>query len=480
MENLQNTKLFRLLQTFTVYELNRADKFLRSPYYNENEELNSLLNVLLPHFKKGALDTLSHQQIWQKLYGGKKIHSLRFARLFSDLLKKLEEFLVADAVKQDVASRQQQLTAQLIGRKLVSHYPEAAKLAKQKLEATPHRDGEYYLQLFTAEAQHNNFLELQNQRSTEKNLLQTAEALDTFYIINKLNYLAAMLHYKNFLSVEADMAFANEILAHLRQKDYSHIPAIDIRYRIVLSLIEPDNEAHFTAMRDRLAVAYKLFPVVSARNMYAFAINYCIRRINFGKLEYVKQLLDLYRQMLKAGLMVDEAGNISQFDYKNIVTVGLRAGDAKWTEKFITDYKNAIPKTERRNAYTFNMARLHFYRGRFKEVLPLLQDVEYTDIFYQLDSKTTLMKTYYELGDYLPLMSLKESFRILLRRKKVISEQNRINYMNFIRFTMKLYRIDVKDKTRLAALNKQLNETTNIADKGWLLEKMSELNPADI
>jgi hypothetical protein len=475
LETLQNTKLFRLLQTLSVYELNRAGKFLRSPYYNEDAALVQLFDTLIPYFKKRSADTLTHQYLWQKLYGAKKFQSLRFARMFSDLLKKLEEFLVADAVKQDVAGRQQQLTAQLIGRKLVSHYPEAAKLAKQKLEATVHRDGEYYLQLFTAEAQHNNFLELQNQRSTEKNLLQTVEALDTFYIINKLNYLAAILHYKNFLAVEADIALANEMIAYLRRKDYSHIPAIDIRYSIVLSLIEPDNEEHFKAVRDKLAVAHKLFSVASARNMYAFAINYCIRRINFGKLEYVRQLLDLYRQMLKAGLMVDEAGNLSQFDYKNIVTVGLRAGDAKWTEKFIADYKNAIPKPERRNAYTFNMARLHFYRQRFKEVLPLLQDVEYTDIFYQLDSKTTLMKTYYELGDYLPLMSLKESFRILLRRKKVISEQNRVNYMNFLRFTMKLYRADVKDKNKIAALNKQLNQTTNIADKGWLLEKMREL-----
>ena len=45
--------------------------------------------------------------------------------------------------------------------------------------------------------------------------------------------------------------------------------------------------------------------------------------------------------------------------------------------------------------------------------------------------------------------SLKESFRILLRRKKLISEQNRTNYMNFIRFTMKLFRADAKDNLKL-------------------------------
>jgi hypothetical protein len=105
-----------------------------------------------------------------------------------------------------------------------------------------------------------------------------------------------------------------------------------------------------------------------------------------------------------------------------------------------------------------------------------LQDVVYSDIFYQLDSKTTLMKSYFELGEYLPLMSLKESFRILLRRKKVISEQNRTNYMNFLRFTMKLYRADVKDKQKVAGLKKQITESSNVADKGWLIEKASEIS----
>jgi hypothetical protein len=85
------------------------------------------------------------------------------------------------------------------------------------------------------------------------------------------------------------------------------------------------------------------------------------------------------------------------------------------------------------------------------------------------------MKTYYELGEYQPLLSLKESFRILLRRKKLISEQNKTNYENFARFTMKLFRIDVKDKAALQRLKADINNTGNVADKSWILEKLNEL-----
>src|SRR6185436_2511598 len=108
-----------------------------------------------------------------------------------------------------------------------------------------YRDGEYYLQLFKLESTENTFIELQNQRSTEKNLLQTIEALDAFYLINKLNYLAAILHYKNFLSLEGDVALAGEVMNHLKKHKYEHIPAIAVHHRIVLSLLEPQKEEHF-------------------------------------------------------------------------------------------------------------------------------------------------------------------------------------------------------------------------------------------
>jgi hypothetical protein len=472
-----NTKLFQLLQTLNVYEMNRFSKFLTSPYFNKDERLIRLFDVLLPHFQLQTHHTLDQKKLWKEIHDDRKFEQLKFARLFSDLLKKLEEFLVIDKLKKNESRRHRNLLHHLTENKLGRHYPESAKLARKKLEATPYRDGDYYLQLFKLESTENSFIELQNQRTTEKNLLQTIEALDTFYLINKLNYLAAILHYKNFLSLQGEVKLFNEVMQHLQKNKYEHVPAIAIYHRIVLSLIETEKTENFHTLKDLLTSYYSLFPKTTARNMYAFAINYCIRKLNFGKLEYVKELFSLYQQMLKAGLMTDSEGMMSQFDYKNIVTVGLRAGDAKWTEKFIREYKKNIPKADRQNAYTFNLAKLYFYQKKYDKVIPLLQDVVYSDIFYQLDSKTTLMKAFYELGDYLPLMSLKESFRILLRRKKIISEQNRTNYMNFIRFTMKLYRVDVKDKAKLASLTKSITESTNVADKGWLMEKLSQINP---
>jgi len=470
-----NTKLFQLLGTLSVYELNRFAKFLQSPYLNEDERLMELFTYVAPYFKQQTTEKLRSTDVWNVLYPGKKFNQLRFARIFSDLLKKLEDFVVLDKLKHDKGRKELELLAFITDKKLTKHYPEISKLSRKELQASAYRDGEYYLQLYRLESYHNSFLELQNERTTEKNLVQTTEALDAFYLVNKLSYLAAILHYKNFLAMEGEVKLAAEVLEHLRKNDYAGIPAIQIHYRIVLSLIHPEEERYFQELKELLARHYHLFPKANARNLFAFAINYCIRKINFGQLTYVRELLALYKQMLNTGLMTDEQDQLSQFDYKNIVTVSLRANEAKWTEHFIRDYRNRLPRADRKNAYTFNLARLYFYQRKFDKVLPLLQHVVYDDIFYQLDSKTTLMKTYYELGEYLPLMALKESFRILLRRKKVISEQNRLNYMNFIRFTMKLYRVDVKDIKKIEELRNAISNSANVADKTWLMERITEL-----
>ncbi|MBS1623528.1 MAG: hypothetical protein JST83_05880 [Bacteroidetes bacterium] len=75
------------------------------------------------------------------------------------------------------------------------------------------------------------------------------------------------------------------------------------------------------------------------------------------------------------------------------------------------------------------------------------------------------------------LLSLRQSCRLIPGRKKLISDQNRSNYGNFARFVMKLYRIDVKNKAKLATLRREIEATANTADRTWILEKLNEIDP---
>ena len=470
---MESTKFFKLLSSFSVYELKRFRRYLCSPLHNEDETYLKLYDFVLPYLRHEK-DNLTRVAIGKKLYPKKALSNLDYARLFTNFSRRIEGFMALEKYYRQPANAHIDLLESFNDRQLDKYFPDMLDYAQKLHKKTTVRSSEYYLQSFRIEALQHEYLESKQLRSANKNLLETLSSLDTFYLITKLRYCAAMLHYQAFLSLEGDVALINEILTHCRQGKYDHVPLLQAYYSIVMSLIEPDVEAHFEQLKQLIFSQRDTFVIDTMRDLFAFAINYCINRINYGKAAYQKQIFELYKQALDVEILLNN-GELSPWDYKNIVTIGLRNKDYQWTGRFIEKYKTKLSKIERNNAYTFNQARYFFATKKYGKVLQLLQTVEYNDIFYLLDSKTTLMKTYYELGEYQPLLSLKESFRILLRRKKLISEQSQINYGNFARYTMKLFRIDVKNKKQLASLQKEIESTNNIADKGWLLEKLGQM-----
>ena len=398
-----------------------------------------------------------------------------YARLFANFARRIEGFMALERYYSQPVREYADLLDTFNERHLDKYFPDMYQYLKKLHGRVPQGSGSYYLDTFRIEVLQHEHLEAQQQRSTNKNLLETLNALDIYYLITKLRYCAAMLHYQEFLSLRGEIALIHEILHHCADSRYDHVPLLRAYYYIVMSLIEPDREEHFIAMKEIIFSQADTFTLDTLRDLFAFAIVYCINKVNYGHASYQREIFELYKQSLdKATIFTN--GKLSPWDYKNIVTIGLRNKEFKWTDSFIDSYLKKLPKAEQQNAQTFNRARYYFAAKKYDKVLDLLQDVDYTDVFYLLDSKTTLMKTYYELGEYQSLQSLKESFRILLRRKKLISEQNQINYGNFARFAMKLFRADVKNKKQLSSLRKEIENTSNVADRGWIIEKLTELS----
>jgi hypothetical protein len=469
------TKCYQMLSSLTIYELKRFRRYLASPLHNEDNTFQALFELLYPALAASEPAPI-RADIAQRLYPQRELSNQDYARLFTRFARRIEGFV---ALEQYYARPMREYADLLEGynnRDLHKFFPDSYQYIKASHIQQQARSIDYYLDTYRLEALQHEHIEARQERSAHKNLLETLGALDIYYLVTKLRYCAAMLHYQEFLSVEGEVALIQEILAHCADGRYDSVPLLRAYYYTVRSLIEPDEESHFTAMKAIIFEQGDSLTLDTQRDLFAFAIVYCINKINMGQAAYQRELFDLYRDALARDLLLDK-GVLTPWDFKNITTIALRNKELTWAESFIEQYQHQLPKAERANAYTFNRARYHFAAREYDRVLELLQSVEYNDVFYLLDSKTTLMKTYYELGEPLPLQSLKESFRILLRRKKLISEQNRVNYDNFARFTMKLFRADVRNKKQVAALRIEIAATPNMADRSWVLEKLDEISP---
>ena len=151
-------------------------------------------------------------------------------------------------------------------------------------------------------------------------------------------------------------------------------------------------------------------------------------------------------------------GDFSPWEYKNIVTLGLRLQEEKWVREFIRKYLNFLPVDERANALTYNSAMLSYYHKN-------------TDLYYQLDARSILLKVYFELDDVETMLHHISAFKIFIRRNKLVSAYQKEIYLNFIRYTLKIFRAGTST-TKLNAVKNEIISHQNISDKNWLLDQI--------
>jgi len=299
--------------------------------------------------------------------------------------------------------------------------------------------------------------------------------LDAFYLAQKLRYYCHWLNYRKVLRLEGKMEvpLMKELLQYIEANKANQVPVVAIYHQIILTLLDDNKEQYYQELKRLLEVHSHLFSAEEAWEMYGYALNYCIRKINSGA-KYLAELFDLYQVTLNKAVILNN-GELDHQHFKNMIAIALRLKQFDWVMNFIEVYQNKLPEKVRENAYTYNMARVYFSKREWGKVIDLLQQVEYDDVFYKLDSKALLLKTYYESGEWLVLDSLIDSFQILLRRNKEISKQHRSNYLNLVKFVKKINDLRPNDTAKIKTLKEKIEATNQVADKGWLLEKLEEV-----
>lgn len=484
---MQNSKLFELFRSLSFKEVKKFDKYICSPFFNEDEVLVSLTHFLT-HTPLGNEDDEDLKvRAFQFMYSGNIYDDLKMRHTMADLLRHLETFLTFSVNGEERLPEKIKLMETYRERGLYKHFVGTLRHAESIQNKNPYRDAAYFYHQFNLENEKNQYLAVRYERTKELDLKAAADNLDTFYLISKLKTCCEMLNYRNIVDIDSEILLLDEILNYIRDNEEEAEPAIEIYYKILMTLnvhvqdqaqegtdeLEPELEQdrNYNDLKQLLEKHASKFSQEEARDMYAYAQNYCIKKINKGESAYLYEIFYLYKDVLEKEIIFENK-LLSPWDYKNIVTAGLRIEEFEWVQKFIHKYKESIAESFRSNAFTYNLAKYYFATKAHDKVLGLLQEVEYEDVFYGLDSRTMLMKTYFEVGEIISLDYLLDSFRIYLRRNKLISETHRKNYLNLIKFTKKLAKLKGAEKWKIVRFKKELERTEQIADVDWLMEQL--------
>lgn len=424
---------------------------------------------------EAALEGLEKPVVWKALFPKKTFDDAHLRRLASDLTQLAQRFMVEELRSQDPLAEALDLQKVLEKHDLPKHLSGAERQIERILDKSAGKSTDYY---YTRFRQHWNIFSRASKMVatagyTEK-LVSADFFLECFYLGQKLKLYIAWLLYRGFRVTEREVPVVPGFWEYLEDERFTEVPLIRIYRKVIRSFADSENESHFFDLLGDLEKVAADLTRTDLRECYFIAQNYCALKINQGKTEYYYRYFGLIKSMVDQEILLED-GQLPEAVFKNFITVSLGAGEYAWTENFIRQYADFLPSRIRENARMFNLAYVYFYRGDYEKVIEYLRDVEYSDVVYALGAKSILLRTYYELGEYLALDSLMDSFRIFLRRNKVISKNLKREYINFLNLVKKLTTITASDKKAIADLRKRVSATSYSMPKNWLLKKIAEI-----
>lgn len=463
--------------------MTRFAEFVHSPYHNKHEDVQRLvdyLSVIYPDFSE---KNCNRQEIFQHLFPNKSHDQQQLAIVFTYTLRLFEQFLTQESLKKREDIVQLQLLHELRQRKAYDYYEKKLKPVRKWLQHYPWKDSEYHYLRFRLATESNNYYDQFSRHAEDPSIQYRQNHLDRFYLSEKLRDACEMQVRQNILKVDYSARLLDAAVLEVRNhlEEYQHVPAVIIYYQIYQMLTKDTWEAYTHALESLQACEYA-FPVSELRAIYNYFQNYCIGKINQGNSPFLKALFELYQFQLDKELIF-ENGLLSEWHYKNIVTLGLRLNETDWVHEFIERYKTHLPPESYENAYTYNLASYYYAVGEFEKVRDLLIKVEYSDIQYLLGARALQIRTYFDIEEYEPLLSLIESFKQYLHRNKLLTDDRRQGFYNLMKYTKKAvrlkaeweYTLDEKLIQRVNELQQEVQAIGNIINKGWLLEKLEAM-----
>ena len=479
---MHDSKLISILKKLNSRERTRFGEYVHAAFFNKHNGLIKLCDFILdfaPYFNH---EKLAQKAAFEAVFPKEKFSEQHIYTLISNLLELMNGFLAQIEFEKSQLTQKRFTMAALRKLKEQRQWQSVKKQYEiLRLKEIENNAGSLLESKLFYDEVDANFISKQ-LRESDPNLQQSSDMLDRYYFAEKLKSACDIIS-RNIVIKVAYISFElDEILKIIDRniEKLSEWPAILV-YRNILELLKNDAGYHKTIA---VIKQYKdNFSADELKTQFDYTINFVIRKLNSGEPEWYRAFLELHRYLLQNGILLRD-GKLPEWDFKNIVTVALRANETDWVEQFINEYKNSLPENVRENAYLYNMAAFYMEAGRHIESMQLLQKVEFTDESYQLGAKIILLKCYYELGEYEAGISLIQSFKKLIERSKTLSAYRQNSNLNMLKVAAKLFKFQFefeysgspKVRRIKKAIKVDLDILEPIANFDWLNEKFAQID----
>jgi hypothetical protein len=486
---MKNTKLVQTLRTFTKDEMKLFEKFVASPYFNNGRNYLPFLKELQNHYPdfEDLKGKLTSENVYKKLYPGKKFNKQVMWNQVSQLEKLAREFLLQTSLKSNKSERFVMMFNELSKRHLDKQVLKEIEKADKYLNTV--KLGEEYFSLkWIVEINRadywNSVLGRQDKsfegtvKSTEYLLLKFLA--DLSIQVWDLNILKIMYNagdeIDSALELLRSLDLKNLIKVNKKSRNrYSEV--INFYYNKIMCALDENDESYFFEMKACFDKNYDLFDKQEQHNAIISLANYCAHKMRLGNGKFLKILFEINKFRLEKEIGAYTHGRISKALFHQILRNALSLGEIKYSENFVKEYAPKLRKEHQSTMTSLALAYISYEKKSYDESLYYLNKVEFIDLRDKLHVRILSAKAYYELNDTESLSYLIDSSKHFIGKNTSINNDTRDACMKFFNFLNKLLTCKENHdlhKLKLLREDIELDKIIRLRHKNWLLEKIEE------
>lgn len=347
----------------------------------------------------------------------------------SELTKLIEEFIISTESKTNVLQNKILLLQFYDNHNLDKYYKQTEKEISELFNHSTLTYFHGYLKYIFETVRLRNTIKYDKRNPNYQSLY---EKLNEFYSIEKLRW--------------ENLAKVNNTPSLAYQNNDTVLFTILNKTKI---LIEKNEESIFLEIATIIKDNLNLFDDLIANDIIWILIAYSIQQQNLGNSLYYEHMIYLYDLLIKRNLILNIHNIMNIGTYKNYITVCLKVNKIKEADAFLEKFKPNLKDEIRENVYHFNKALIEFEKKNYKIVLTLILYCKFSDVYYKLNQRRIIIKTYFELlktdeNYYTSLTDAITAFNKYLLITKSLPELHVEMNKNFLKLLIRIVEFNTK------------------------------------
>lgn len=476
---MENTKLIKLLKTFSKSEVNKFKEFVSSPFFNKNQSVINLNETVLSYYPGFDSKNFTEENIFFKMFGKEKFDYFKIKNIISDLYQLALSFLTTIANEKKGIENDINLLNELHERKLDNLYLQKEKQINNQLKGLL-KDEFYYLNQYQLARVNTSHFKFEKSGYTFDLIQKEFDIFLRYSLISLLRNYAKMLINKNHGNIQFNLEMFENIWGYVKDKDFEDSPSCQL-YKQIIALELSRNEKDFKSL---MKFKENNINSLSHEDIYYTVLvsnSFTAYRLKLGDESYYKDRFNTFKEMVERNLTLKDY--VLFMNFISTFTSACMVKEFKWAENFMNEYENGIsPAEEKANTVNYCKGFMAYKLKEYDKALGYFARTNFKLFLAKVMVRSYTVRIFYEQNMHQQTFAAIDTFRHYLKSEKLIAEEQKIAHYEFLKHISELSKLKLENvksnDERLFVLRKQIKDMSSNPGgaKIWLIEKTEEFN----